>query len=326
MARNDEDFDWGDYFDEGFDCEVEIPNQNEGTYEQGGVFVPPELSREIFGLIYANACVDGLARHIPMKRLEMLFRTVEQGTEAYWVGAQCVKPKTSMEFGMQEIRARKMAVIVPFEDQLLEDADTDIVGLVKDDLAKRFVLKKDASFLGYDITTPFPDSISGNVPAANIVPLGMEGPDLAGDVSYAISLIESYGLDPTGMITHPRIKHELRNLRDDNNQPIFETDMSICNPRDRYCLWGYPICFSAQVADQTSPNGYEILIADFDKVIIGDRTGMQYTFSKDATLTSGSLDNINLFEQDMTAIRAVLRVGFLISDDNALAKVTGVAP
>jgi HK97 family phage major capsid protein len=154
----------------------------------------------------------------------------------------------------------------------------------------------------------------------------MEGPDLAGDVSYAISLIESYGLDPTGMITHPRIKHELRNLRDDNNQPIFETDMSICNPRDRYCLWGYPICFSAQVADQTSPNGYEILIADFDKVIIGDRTGMQYTFSKDATLTSGSLDNINLFEQDMTAIRAVLRVGFLISDDNALAKVTGVAP
>lgn len=319
------DYDWGDYFDEGMDCEVDMPNLNEGTYEKGGAWVPPELSSEIFGLIYATSCVDGLARHIPMKRLEMLFRTIESGTEAYWVGAQCAKPKSDMDFGMKEIRARKMAVIVPFEDQLLEDADTDIVAMVKDDIAKKFVLKKDLSFLGYSIDTPFDDSISGNVPNGNIVPLGTEGPDLAGDVSYAISLIESYGLDPSGMITHPKAKHVLRNLRDKNNQPIFQTDMSICNPRDRYCLWGYPICFSAQMAESSSPDGYEILLADFSRVIIGDRSGLTYSFSKDATLTSGSADNVNLFEQDMTAIRAVLRVGFLISDDNALAKVTGVA-
>jgi len=212
---------------------------------------------------------------------------------------------------------------VPFEDQLLEDADHDMAALIKTDVVGAFIEKIDSTFLGYELTSPFGDSVSGNVPAGNEVAYGTEV-DLAGDISAAIAAIEANGFEATGMVTHPRIKHLLRNLRDDNNQPIFTENLGDCTPRERYCVFGVPICFTRQAAAQQSPAGYEILVAYWPYVFVGDRTGLQISVSNEATLTQGTEDNINLWEQDMTAFRYVRRIAFAIKDDNALSKVTGV--
>jgi hypothetical protein len=73
-----------------------------------------------------------------------------------------------------------------------------------------------------------------------------------------------------------------------------------------------------------SPAESEILLAYWDYVFIGDRVGLQISKSTEATLTQGTEAPINLWEQDMTAFRFVTRKGFVIKDDNALAKITGV--
>jgi len=74
-----------------------------------------------------------------------------------------------------------------------------------------------------------------------------------------------------------------------------------------------------------SPIGYELLMAHFPYVFVGDRSGLDVMMSREATLTGGSMDTpINLYEQDMTAYRFVIRKAFAIKDDNALAKITGI--
>ena len=68
----------------------------------------------------------------------------------------------------------------------------------------------------------------------------------------------------------------------------------------------------------------EILLAHFPYVMIGDRTGLQISKSTEATLTQGTETPINLWEQDMTAYRFVVRKGFCVKDPEALSKITGV--
>jgi HK97 family phage major capsid protein len=327
MAYTHRDYEPPNGGQEDTSCDLDMPNLNEGAGDfsgtHGGYFVPPELSQDVNQIIRDGGCVEGFAKHYPMRRLELILRKFATGVDGYWVGAECVKEKDAPSFELVTLHAEKMAVIVPFEDQLLEDADHDMAALVSTDVTGAFIEAVDRTFLGYEITSPFPDSLSGNTPAAHTVIYGTDV-DLAGDISEAISAIEGDGFEATGMITHPRIKHLLRNLRDLNNQPIFSERLDACIPRERYCVFGVPICFTRQVAAQLSPAGYEILIAYFPYVFVGDRTGLTVAISNEATLTSGSLEAINLFEQDMTAYRFVIRKAFAIKDDNALAKVTGV--
>lgn len=309
------------------DCTPEIANLNEGDLASGGLFVPPELSAELIQLIHDGGCVEGFARHYPMKREQLVIRTFASSAEANWVGAQCVKAKDAPTFGALELIARKLAVIVPMEDQLLEDMDIDLAAQTKNDIVKVFVEKIDKTFMGYVAGSPFGDSLSGNTPLAHTIVAGTNGAnvDIIGDISAAISEVEKDGYDVTGMIAHKGVKHVLRNLRDGNNNPIYTENFGDCTPQEKFCVLGYPICFTNQADAQNSPAGYEILMADFSRVLVGDRTGMQIDRSNSATLTQLSLDPINLFEQDMVADRYVMRKAFTIVDDNALAKVTGLA-
>lgn len=302
-----------------------IPSVNEQVYSQGLYFVPDELLDEVNQLIRDGGCVEGFARHFPMKRLTLTMRKFATGVDGYWVNGMAVKTKDAPTFETVTLVAEKMAVIVPFEDQLLEDADHNMGALVKTDVVGAFIEAIDRTFLGYEPTTPFASSLSGNTPAANTVPYGT-GPngDLASDISEAMSTLEVNGFEATGMITHPRIKNLLRDLRDGNNRPIYSERLDACDPRERYCVYGVPICFTRQVAAQASPAGYELLMAYFPYVFVGDRTGLQISKSTEATLTQGSEDNINLWEQDMTALRFVIRKAFEIKDDDALAKITGI--
>jgi len=302
---------------------MSIPTINEQVLSQGGYFVPDELTAEVNQIIRDGGCVEGFARHFPMTRLTLSMRKFATGVDGYWVDGMATKQKDAPDFELVTLTAEKMAVIVPFEDQLLEDADHNMGALIKTDVSGAFIEAIDRTFLGYEPTTPFADSLSGNTPAAHTVPYGT-GVDLASDISEAISAVEAHGFDVTGMVAHPRVKHILRDLRDNQNRPIYTENLGDCKPRDRYCVFGIPICFTRQVAEQDSPAGYEILLAHFPYVFVGDRTGLQVAVSNEATLTQGSEDPINLWEQDMTAYRFVIRKGFAIKDDNALAKVTGV--
>lgn len=298
-----------------------IPSMNQSTSAAGGIFVPVEISKELNMLIRDTSCVLQLAKHIPMKRRQLTRRLQSDGVEGYWVDAMATKTKDAPSFAPYTLTAEKLAVIIALEDQLLEDSDTDLASIIREDVVKAFAEMIDRTLMGYDLTTPFTQSLSGSTPAGNIVPFGT-GVDLAADFSLAISRLEANGFEATGAIAHPRVKHLMRNLRDLNNQPLFVEYLQ--NEVKRYSFWGVPMCFTRQVQEAGSPLASEILLLYKPYSIVGDRVGLQVSKSSEATLTQGTEPDINLWETDMTAFRFVTRMGWVIKDTDSISKITGV--
>jgi HK97 family phage major capsid protein len=298
-----------------------IPRLNELVVGEGGIFVPDEESKQLNMLIRDASCVEKLATHVPMARLILNMRKQADGVDGYWVDAMAVKPKDTPSFEVYHLQAEKLAVIIPLEDQLVEDADTDIASVIRQDVVGAFAEMLDRTYMGYEVTSPFADSLSGNTPAANTIPYGT-GVDLASDFSIAMAALEANGFEATAAIAHPSVKHLLRDLRDLNNQPIFAENLK--GEVTSYTVFGVPICFTRQVQQAGSPLTTEILLFYRPYVKIGDRTGLQISKSNEATLSQGTETPLNLWEVDMTAFRFVMRKGFVVKDDNALSKITGV--
>ena len=287
--------------------------------ESGRVLVPAEIQSEILGLVREKSVVQTLAKSVPMTRDIRNLRFMASGTRAYWVGAGETKPKSTATFDQIQLIAKKIAIIVPVEDELLEDADVDLAQIIRDDAVAAIGEALDTACLGYESPSPFDVTISGSVSAENTIPYT----DIPESVNEAFAAIEANGYRPTAMVTHPRVKGVLRGLTDSDGRPLFL--QSITGAPDEYLLYGVPIYFTRVVPVSASPAACEILIADWDYVIMGNRNLLEVTISKEATLTQGTQDPINLFEQDMTAFRFVLRKAFTVYfPEKTLAKVTGV--
>lgn len=298
-----------------------IPSMNSLSTAAGGIFVPDEISRQLNMLIRDASCVLRLAKHVPMKRNHQTRRKQTDGVEGYWVDAMATKTKDAPRFGTYELTAEKLAVIVILEDQLIEDADTDVAAVVREDVVGAFGETIDQTLLGYHPASPFAQSLSGNTPAANTIAYGT-GVDLAADFSLAMQALEINGFECTGWIAHPGVKHLMRNMRDANNQPIFHENLSSDVPR--YSFWGIEGCFTRQMALTGSPEGVEIILMYRPYVIVGDRVGLQISHSNEATVTQGTEADVHLWETDMQGYRFVTRLGFVIKEEDALAKITGV--
>jgi HK97 family phage major capsid protein len=298
-----------------------IPTLN--TADPGDVLITPEVAKELLMMVRDAGCVEKFAAHTPMKKNSKELRKQTEGVQGYWVDNLGMKPVDRPDFDKETLLAKKMAVIVILEDEFEEDADYDMASVVNDDVVAGFAESLDSTFMGYDPTSPFADSLSGNVPAAHTIAYGASGVDLAEDWNLAMASVEDHGWDITGAIAHPRVKSILRGLRDITNQPIFAENLK--DSITTYSVYGIPICFTRKVETSGSPLSSEILMAHFPLVIVGDRyTGIKMKLSQDAVIPSGTDTPIYLYPQDATALRFVLRKGFLIREDDALAKITGV--
>ena len=127
-------------------------------------------------------------------------------------------------------------------------------------------------------------------------------------VDGVIAKVEESGFFVTGHMADISMRAKLRGLKDSTGQPIFKSDMQ---NGTTYSLDGSPMNF---------PNN-----GAFDKskalMISGDFSQLTYSIRQDITFklfTEGIVQNTdgsiayNLMQQDMVALRAVMRLGWEI--------------
>jgi hypothetical protein len=121
-------------------------------------------------------------------------------------------------------------------------------------------------------------------------------------------LVEADGFMINGVLAHTSMKGKLRNVRDSNGQPIFKTTMQDAT---RYELDGAPLYFPT---DGSIVAATSLLIAgDWTQLVYAMRQDVTYTISKEAVITDAAGKIVyNLFQQDMVALRAVMRLGFAL--------------
>lgn len=257
-------------------------------------------------------------------RLARRLPTAAAGTESlkvvdslpmtYWVeGEAGQKQTTAMSWSKEKIHFAELAAIVPIPENIVEDADVDIIGEIVPRLREAIGAKVDeVTFTGKNRPANFPLGIvqmarqAGN----NVVPDASKGItyDKLLGAGGLFAKVEESGAAVDNVVAGLSARAALRGIKDDNGMPIFKTDMQGATA---YALDGAPVWFPRN-------GGFDSSIA---QMIAGDWRLAVYAIRKDVDVrifTEGVVQNpdgsiaYNLMQNDMIAIRVTFRFGWAV--------------
>jgi HK97 family phage major capsid protein len=272
------------------------------------------VSREIIQGAVTQSAVLRLARRLPnMTRAQQRMPVLSALPTAYFVtGDTGLKQSTEMAWANKYLDAEEIAVIVPIPEAVLDDADYDIWAEVRPRIEEAIGVVIDAAILvGTNAPTAWPDDILTAATAAGHVIDDDSFTDLYDaimGVGGVLSFVEDDGFMVTGHVGHTTMKARLRGLRDANGQPIFNRSMQ---DRTRYELDGEPMEFvqNGAFASTTAL----MFSGDWKQLVFAMRQDITYKILTEAVIQDGSGNIIyNLAQQDMVALRAVVRLAWQV--------------
>jgi HK97 family phage major capsid protein len=278
--------------------------------------MPEEAASTIITSTIARSASLSLFRRVTMARGQTRIPVLSVLPNAYWVNGDTGRKQTSsVEWDNIFLDARELAVIIPVPEAVLDDADYDIWSEITPLVAEAMGQKLDAATL-FGVDSPWTETYQQGITeqAALAGNLHTEGTsdaphdDFAGDVSDTMALVEDDGYDVTGFMARRKVRASLRNLRDDNGQPLFQDVRSAGGAT----LYGEPI---AWVSNDAWVNNYELIAGDTSKAILGIRRDITYKVLTEGVISDDSgVVILNLAQQDSIALRAVMRVGFAVAN------------
>jgi len=279
--------------------------------DMGGM-IPVEYAREIIQGATEQSAVMRLGRRLrDMTTQQRTMPVLSALPLAYFVNGDTGLKKTSeVNWEGITITAEELAVIVPIPQSALDDNQFPIWDEVKPLAQEAAGLAFDQAVLyGTNAPASWPDDILATaVAASNTVALGT-GADLYEDLlgeNGVIALLEAEGYVPDGHIGAVTLKSKLRGTRDANGQPIFKTSMQ---DQTRYELDGSPILFPLNGAVDVTAS--LLVSGSWRTLVYAVRQDISW-FIADQGVIQDAGGNIvyNLFQQDMVALRLVLRLGW----------------
>lgn len=279
--------------------------------EQLSGFVPQEAASEIIKNVVRGSSVLRLSKVEPMSSDRKKFNVLVDGAGAYWVGEGERISTSGATWIHPEIQAKKLAVIIPVTKEKLGDSTVSVFNELMPDITEAFHKAIDKACI-FGENSPFTTSIIGSVDKTKMIVTDNSDIDLA--MSDAMAMVESAGYEVTGFAGHIGIKNTLRKLRDASGAPIY---VDGTNQKE---IYSQPIEFVRNGAWDKSKA--DLIGGEWKYSIVGIRSGIEFEVLTEATL-QGTLDTdgkpISLAEQDMIAIKATMRLGYLVIKDDAFA-------
>jgi HK97 family phage major capsid protein len=120
--------------------------------------------------------------------------------------------------------------------------------------------------------------------------------------------VEADGFGVNGNLAHVSMKGRLRNVRDANGNPVFKGNVQ--DPT-RYELDGTPCYFPT---DGTINSAQSLMFSgDWNQLVYAMRQDITYKLLDQAVIQDAAGNIVyNLAQQDMVALRAVMRLGFAL--------------
>lgn len=275
--------------------------------------IPEPVTREIIQGVTEGSAVLQMGRRLPnMTSKTQTMNVLDMLPTAYFVnGDTGMKQTTKMKWDKKKIYAEEIAVIVPIPEAVLDDADYDIWGEVRPRLVEAFGKVIDGAILfGTNKPTSWRDSVletctkAGSVVAAT--------PYIYDDLlaeGGVIAKVEESGYLVNGIMSAIQMRAKLRGLKDLNGNPIFKTDMQGATP---YALDGAPMYFPRNGAFDTAKA--LMFAGDWSELVFSIRQDITFKIFDQGVVQDPSDNSIvyNLMQNDMVALRAVMRLGWEI--------------
>lgn len=268
------------------------------------------VSEIIQGVIKQSAALSMFRKLPNMTSNKMKMRVLDALPIAYWVGAtnNGRKQLTQMAWDNKYIVPEELAVIVPIKEDVLDDASIDIWAEVKPRIVEAFGKKIDqAIFVGVDKPAGFrADLLSSILNSGAYVTQGSG--TLYSAINDAMVKVEESGYNPTGIVGGVDVKGKFRMMTDTTGQPIKGTEID-----------SLPKAYIDNGAwDKAKAS---MIVGDFTQAVYAIRQDITYKVLDQAVIQDPSSGDIlyNLAQEDMVALRVVMRMGWEIPNPiNAL--------
>lgn len=297
-----------------------------------GLVLPDEVSETILRGAAEASLIQQYGRSRPMRAQNVQITEAEvTGANVFWVGEGARKStdQPTMAQKTWTMSAAELAVIIPLDENVYDDAAVDLFELYKPSIETAIAQKLDAAALfGTDKPTAwgtlgtdiFNDADTvGSVFDEDASPTDAELLDLISGTGAttpdgALQAVEHDGYEPTGVLAYTRFKSRLRGLKDADNRYIFGDAVEAGVPGT---LFGLPVSFAK--SDVWEAANAHLILGDWNQAIIGTRQGIRYKVFDQGVITDGAGNVVySLMENDMIALRVTARYGFkVIADDTA---------
>ena len=278
--------------------------------------LPVDVSQEIIQKTQEESAIMQLARQIPLPGRGAAVNVITSDPEAAWVGETNAKPVSNPGLATKILRGYKLAVIVPFSNEFRRDVAT-LYDAVVDRLPRALGAKFDATVFG-----------NGSAPGSDFDTFASVTAQAIGSDAYAGLVaadgdVAAHGGIMNGIVLAPQGKSILLSSVDRDGRPLFIN--SVAEGAIPMVLGARTLQSKGAYVAGTSPAPNKVgIVGDWTQSVFGTVEGVRITYSEDATLDLGNGTLINMFQDNMFAVRAEIEVGFRADTSvfNALTDAT----
>ena len=283
------------------------------TRQNAEALFTEDLVAEIIQGVTKQSAALRMFRRLPnMSSNIMRMRVLDALPMAYWVNDSTNngrKNVTNAAWANKYIVPAEIAVIVPIKEDVLDDASIDIWGEIRPRLVEAIGKKIDqAIFAGVDKPSAWRADLLSSIAQAGAYVSQGSG-TLYSAINDAMVKVEESGYNPSGIVGGVDVKGKFRMMLDTSGQPIKGTEID-----------ELPKAYIDNGAwDKTKA---QMIVGDFTQAVYSIRQDITYKVLDQAIIQNPSDGEImyNLAQEDMVALRVVMRLGWEIPNPiNALA-------
>ncbi|PLT21547.1 phage major capsid protein [Psychrobacter sp. MES7-P7E] len=265
------------------------------TSNSSALIVENQLAGEFVELLRAETIVDKLASMMRVAPFNTTIPGQGTGSTAAWVGEGAPKPATNPTFNTVEIKHHKLAGIVVRTDDLLKLSTPSTDQMLLNDLVEASATLIDTTFMDDAAqTSTRPAGVLNG--ATKIAATGKTTAEYDADLAALNDEFISKNLSLTGAhyIMSATRASAMGRLRDALGNPYYR---GMANGPGEKTLDGLPVIESENA-------GEVIALVKPSELYLADDGDVEVAFSDQATIDMGATTLVNLWQQNMTAIRA----------------------
>lgn len=289
-----------------------------GTNADGGYTVPRALLNEVVRIAndtYGIARRD--MRYIPFSGPgnTLDIPNVASGITTYWTDEKVKKRASQPAFGLLSLTLKKLAVIVPMTDELLEDSQVNLNTLIGELVAESMAMEEDIQFFTGNGTV-FTGIINNSNTVVVTLPTGTGPGEITADDLLNMINAAPASIKKTGKFyLSSSVLAVIQKLRADGATGAYIWGGPVGDQPGT--IWGrpYEIVDAMDAVGDVATGEAFVIFTDLKKTaIFADKQQIRVKALTEATITdTDNATSINLAQQDMTALRFVERVGYVLA-------------
>lgn len=278
----------------------------------GSSLLPRAISEMIFEDARADSAVMRLARRVPLPFAGVAVPFISGTVAAGWVAEGGRKPVSDATVGNLTIDPKKLSVIVPFSIEYLRSDTIDLLDELRPAIAEAFAVAFDAAAL-HGTSTPFTAYLAQTTNTREMGTAAAAAGGVYTDLVEGMRLVVADGYRVRGFAFSDLAELDLIGAIGTDGRPLL---VDVGDGAIGQRLLGRPVVFHEGVG-LTTVRGFG---GDFSKAAWGAVGEIEYDVSEEATLTLTDASTINLWQDNMVALRAEAWYGWAVRDLNAFVR------